>query len=205
MLKDQAQSTASIQLFDMADSQQGYFTTKQAKRAGYAENTHPYHVQAGHWIREHRGIYRLRNFPISNEGHYVLYSLWSQNRKEETQGVYSHETALAMMELSDLMPAKIHMSVPKSFRRNSEIPGVLVLHHQDLPKDEIARRQGFLLTKPLRTILDVIRENKVSPEFQKQAFLQGIKRGLITRTEIKKSKLSLDDRIAIEHLLNEVA
>jgi hypothetical protein len=26
--------------------EQGYFTTKQAKAAGFAENTHPYHVQA---------------------------------------------------------------------------------------------------------------------------------------------------------------
>ena len=27
------------------------------------KNTHPYHVHAGNWVREHRGIYRLVRFP----------------------------------------------------------------------------------------------------------------------------------------------
>jgi hypothetical protein len=47
----------------MAQSQQGFFTTKQAIRSGFAEKTHSYHVNAGNWIREHRGIYRLADFP----------------------------------------------------------------------------------------------------------------------------------------------
>jgi hypothetical protein len=59
----QSHREASRRLFDLAEQQQGFFTTKQAKAAGFAENTHPYHVQAGNWIREHRGIYRLTLFP----------------------------------------------------------------------------------------------------------------------------------------------
>ncbi|MEN9723734.1 MAG: hypothetical protein RJB38_1720 [Pseudomonadota bacterium] len=200
-----SRTEANTNLFDLAEGQQGYFTTKQAKRAGNAENTHPYHVKAGHWIRESRGIYRLRNFPISGEGQYVHYALWSQNRREEIQGVYSHETALSIHELSDLMPSKLHLSVPTSFRRNSEIPGVLVLHFQEIPKEDAVKRQGYLYTKPLRTLIDIIRENKVSPEFQKQALHQAIERGLITKKEIKNAKLTLDDRVAIEYLLNKVA
>ena len=31
-------------LFEIAEQQKGFFTTKQAKAAGFAENTHPYHV-----------------------------------------------------------------------------------------------------------------------------------------------------------------
>jgi hypothetical protein len=42
----QPRQEASRRLFDLAEQQQGYFTTKQAKAAGFAENTHPYHVQA---------------------------------------------------------------------------------------------------------------------------------------------------------------
>ena len=34
-------------LYKVAEDQQGLFTTKQTKAAGFAENTHPYHVQAG--------------------------------------------------------------------------------------------------------------------------------------------------------------
>ena len=50
-------------LYEIVEGQDGFFTTKQAKSAGFAENTHPYHVQAGNWIREHLGIYRIARFP----------------------------------------------------------------------------------------------------------------------------------------------
>ncbi len=59
----QSHREASRRLYETAEAQQGFFTTKQAKAAGFAENTHPYHVQVGNWVREHRGIYRLAQFP----------------------------------------------------------------------------------------------------------------------------------------------
>ena len=43
-------------LFEIAESQQGYFTSEQAKASGYKDNTHPYQVRSGHWVRVHRGI-----------------------------------------------------------------------------------------------------------------------------------------------------
>jgi hypothetical protein len=58
----------SEQLFDIAEAEQGYFTTAQAVEAGYARSTHTYHVNTGNWVREHRGIYRLRRYPQSEEG-----------------------------------------------------------------------------------------------------------------------------------------
>ena len=56
---------AARRLYEIAESQQGFFTAKQAIRAGFAEKVHAYHVKAGNWIREHRGIYRLAEFPRS--------------------------------------------------------------------------------------------------------------------------------------------
>ncbi len=152
----QPRRDASRRLFDVAEQQQGLFTTKKAKAAGFAENTHPYHVQAGNWIRERRGIYRLALFPSPERPDLVQWSLWSRNRKEEIEGVYSHQTALSLHELSDLNPAKLHMTVPQNFRRNSEIPGILVLHYYDLPRSDILIGPGFKYTRPLRTILDLI-------------------------------------------------
>ena len=49
-------------LMTVAQDQQGYFTTKQAIEAGYADNTHPYHVHAANWERVYRGIYRMAHF-----------------------------------------------------------------------------------------------------------------------------------------------
>src|ERR1035437_1065575 len=94
---------AAKRLYEIAEGQHGFFTTKQAKAAGFAENTHPYHVQAGNWIREHRGIYRLARFPRGGRPDLILWSLWSRKQEEVAQGVYSHQTALSLYELSDVM------------------------------------------------------------------------------------------------------
>jgi hypothetical protein len=201
----QSHREASRRLFDLAEQQQGFFTAKQAKAAGFAENTHPYHVQAGNWTREHRGIYRLALFPTPDRPDLVLWSLWSRNRKEEVEGVYSHQTALSLYELSDLNPAKLHMTVPENFRRNSVIPGIVVLHHRDLPKSDIQAGPGYMYTRPLRTILDLIEAGTVEGTFVRQALRQAVDRGLITRQELRDARLSEAARKIVGDVLRRAA
>ena len=201
----QSHREASRRLFDLAEQQQGFFTTKQAKAAGFAENTHPYHLQAGNWIREHRGIYRLTLFPAPDRPDLVLWSLWSRNRKEEVDGVYSHQTALSLYELSDLNPAKLHMTVPTSFRRNSGIPGIVVLHYHDLLKSEIQAGPGYKYTQPLRTILDLIEAGTVERTFIRQALRQAVDRGLIMRQQLRNAQLSESARKIVEAALRRAA
>lgn len=185
-----SRTEAHRRLYETAESQQGFFTTKQAKTAGFAENTHPYHVRAGNWIREHRGIYRLALFPPTEHPDLVQWALWSRNRQEEIEGVYSHHTALSLWELSDLNPAKLHMTVPSHFRRNSEIPGILVLHYADLPPSDVEAAQGLKFTRPLRTITDLIKADSVSEDILKQAIRQALERGLITRRQVSTAEMS---------------
>jgi predicted transcriptional regulator of viral defense system len=175
---------AAKRLYEIAEDQQGFFTTKEAKAAGFAENTHPYHVHAGNWVREHRGIYRLSNFPLGERPDLMVWSLWSRNRREVTQGVYSHQTALSLHDLSDVMPSRLHMTVPKSFRRNSEIPRVLVLHFADLPQGDMEVVHGVRVTKAMRTILDLLVGGEVPLATLRQALREGLRRGLIRRSEI---------------------
>jgi predicted transcriptional regulator of viral defense system len=186
----QSHLEASRRLFAIAVQQQGFFTAKQAKSAGFAENTHPYHVQVGNWTREHRGIYRMSQFPAAERPDLVLWSLWSRNRKEATEGVFSHQTALSLDDLSDLNPAKLHMTVPTSFRRNSAVPAILVLHYADLPAADVEERQGFQLTRPLRTIIDLIETGIVERHFIRQAIKQAFERGLITRQQVRQRNMS---------------
>src|SRR5208282_2719918 len=181
----QSHREASWRLFEIAEQQEGFFTTKQAKAAGFAENTHPYHVQVGNWVREHRGIYRLALFPTAEHPDLVKWALWSRNRNEETEGVYSHQTALSLYELSDLNPAKLHMTVPTHFRRNSDIPGIVVLHYRELLKSEIQVGPGYKYTQPLRTILDLIETGTVERTFIRQALRQAVGGGLITRKQLR--------------------
>jgi hypothetical protein len=82
------------------------------------------------------------------------------------------------------MPAKIHMTVPPRFRRNSAIPKVLVLHKSNIPPSDIERRQGFAVVKPLRAVTELLSEDKESRDRLQQALSEGMKRGIITRAEL---------------------
>ncbi len=175
---------AARQLHEVTQSQQGFFTTKQAIRAGFAEKTHSYHVNAGNWIREHRGIYRLSTFPTPERPDLMLWYLWSQNRQELPEGTYSHETALSLHELSDIMPTKLYMTVPKDFRRNSAIPEILILYRADVDKSDAQEMYGVRVTRPLRTIIDLLRSKHVDESQLKMAVNEALRRGLIGNREI---------------------
>lgn len=173
-------------LYAIAETQQGYFTAGQAVACGYPTSNHVYHLRTGTWRREYRGIYRLARFPVAEDAQYVMWSLWSRNRQGSPQGVYSHQTALALFDLSDLMPRRLYMTVPPGFRRNAPVPDVLVLHRGRLAPSEIEARSGYCVTRPLRAITDLLKEAAVSGDYLSQALQQALERGLITSMELEK-------------------
>ena len=178
--------TAADALFAVTEGQQGYFTSKQAAEAGYQLGSQAHHVKSGNWTRVERGIYRLTRFPQSSEEQLVIYALWSRNRAGEPEGVYSHQTALSIHELSDLNPAKLHMTVPAAFRRTAKTPNVLVLHRANLNQTDIEPRQGFAVTRPLRTIADLAAAESTSRDIVEQALIEGRRRGVITARELSE-------------------
>lgn len=176
--------TAADALFAVAEGQQGYFTSKQATNAGYQLGSQAHHVKSGNWTRVEWGIYRLTRFPQSSEEQLVIYALWSRNREGRPEGVYSHQTALSIHELSDANPAKLHMTVPAAFRRTAKTPNVLVLHRSNLNSKDIELRQGFAVTRPLRTIADLAVAESTARELVQQALMEGRRSGVITAREI---------------------
>ena len=113
--------------------------------------------------------------------------------------------SLSFFELSDLNPAKLHMTVPTRFRRNSAIAEILVLHYADLDDAAIQSAQGFRVTRPLRTIIDVAEADTVERGFPWQAIRQAIERGMLTRSEIKRAKLSAPVQRLFDEALRKVA
>jgi predicted transcriptional regulator of viral defense system len=170
----------------VADSQQGLFTARQAADAGYTDAARVYQVKSGNWVRMARGIYGLAQYPATDRPDLVLWSLWSRDIDDIPQGVYSHQTALSIYELTDLQPAKLHMTVPRRFRRRSVIPGVLVLHVADLAREDVAEMEGFRVTRALRAIVDLLQNGEVHPDVLRPGLREGLRSGLIALDEARR-------------------
>jgi predicted transcriptional regulator of viral defense system len=186
MLSPSSTSDRQRELYQVAKSQSGYFTAKQAEVFGYTSNKRIYHVRAGNWIREHRGIYRLAFFPEPERPDLILWWLWSRDRSDQPTGVFSHQTALGVHDLTDANPAKLDLTVPQNFRRGVPIPKVLRLHHNDVQADDKEILYGVPVTNAIRTILDVWQERSLPTSALRAAFREATKRGKITRTQIAK-------------------
>ena len=87
------------------------------------------------------------------------------------------------------MPAKLHMTVPRSFRRNAEIPPILILHYEDISTDEVEEREGYRVTSPIRTIVDV--RHEVSNDVLSQTLNQAKTRGLVTAADLERCRAVL--------------
>jgi predicted transcriptional regulator of viral defense system len=166
-------------LFETAAGQQGLFTTKQAAEAGYSPQLLIHHLHAGNVVREQRGIYRLVHFPAGDHEDLVAAWLWS-----EQAGVASHETALALHGLSDVLPAHLHITLPMAWRRRRfRVPAGVILHHADVPHEDRGWFGPVPTTNARRSLNDCARDG-LSPELLQQAAQQALRRGLVTRAEL---------------------
>jgi len=158
-------------LYQIAEPQAGYFTATQGNAAGYSRQQLSYHARSGRFMRIRPGIYRLALFPASP--YEDLFVAWLRLGSD---AVLSHQTALALYELSDTLPAQIHATIPRSKSRRH--PG-LRLHTNSLRSDEVTQLYGLPVTTPLRTMADVA-QGGLSDELIIQAIRQSIERGLAT-------------------------
>ena len=66
--------------------------------------------------------------------------------------VISHDSALALYDLSDALPTEVHVTVPRSASRRRS---GMRLHTQRLEPSEVTRRSGMTVTTVSRTIADM--------------------------------------------------
>jgi predicted transcriptional regulator of viral defense system len=174
-------------LFSVGQAQGGYFTTEQAAAAGYSLPLLHKYLANGRVMRVRRGIYRLIHFPASEHEELIVLWLWA-----EQTGVFSHETALALHDLSDALPFKVHMTAPTSWRhRRLRVPSGLVLHYADVGDVDRTGFSAVPITTPRRTLQDCV-EAHVSPDLVRQAVLQARRRGLISQKDEAALTAALD-------------
>lgn len=162
-------------LFQVASGQDGLFTADQAEKAGYYRQLLRKHVESGRVRRVRRGIYRLVHYPPGEHEELAEVWLWSKQA-----GVFSHETALALHGLSDVLPKRVHLSVPAEWKhRRLHVPRGVVLHHATVRSEERTWFGAVPVTEPGRTLLDCAQAH-LSPELIEQALRQAADRGLVS-------------------------
>lgn len=194
--KEAAQTLARI-----AHEQGGYFTTKQAHSAGYGYRHLDYHETAGNFHRVGHGLYRLPAIPFDEHDDLIRLSLWSRDQKDRPQAVVSHETALVLHELSELLPRKLHLTVPKRFRKT--IPKNCTVYKHDLSPADIEERQGYRVTTPVRTLLDVATVG-ISQEQLDKAVVDAVRRGLVRQSKLLSAAEGTPAQDPIQRALRDV-
>lgn len=168
-------------LFGIASEQSGYFTAGQARGCGYRGNMLAYHTGTGRFVRVRRGLYRMRDYPSSPREEVM--AAWLAVGK--AKAVVSHESALDLLDLSDVTPDAIHLTVPRSARHLSPVPGVRIhTTTRPLRPVDVVEREGVRTTSATRTILDAA-EAGTAPEQIDLAVRQALGRGLATRRRLE--------------------
>lgn len=182
-------------LAEIAGCQGGYFTARQALSVGYAYPEQHYHVMHGNWERVARGIFRLRDYPSPEREDLITLSLMSHDRSGQPQVVFSHETALALHDLSDVNPSRIHLTFLPGFRR--QMPPEVIMHRGQLRPEDWEERDGYRITTPLRTLLDIA-QSPTSWPYLDAAVRDALRRGFVRPQHLLEANVTpqAHDRLA---------
>ncbi len=165
----------AAKLYPVAEGQAGYFTRQQAAEIGVDSARLARQTAAGRLARVAPGVYRLVQFPASP--HEDLMIAWLQTGPGS---VISHDSALALYDLSDALPTEVHVTVPRSASRRRS---GMRLHTQRLEPSEVTRRNGMTVTTVSRTIADMAFAG-LAEELITQAVQDALTRGLALPEEI---------------------
>jgi predicted transcriptional regulator of viral defense system len=143
-------------------------------------------------VRVKPHVYRLAQFPALP--HEDLYVAWLE---VGTQAVISHDSAMALYDLSDLLPAQVHVTVPRTASRRRR--GIR-LHTKQLSQHDVTRYEGLPVTTIQRTLVDVTAAG-LADELVSLAIRQAVRRGLVTREALLA--LAAQRRGRIKHLIVE--
>ena len=166
-------------LFKLAAKQEGLFSARQATSVGCSQQLLAKYVTSGRVERVQRALYRIVDFPAGEHEDLVAVWLWSRN-----EGVFSHETALFLHNLSDALPVRAHITVPSAWKaREIQIPDDVAMYYGTVADRDRAWVGPLPVTSVRRTLSDCL-DTSVSAELVAQASVQAAERGLITAAEV---------------------
>lgn len=132
---------------DIASLQHAVFTTSQALQCGLSYKVLRRWQIAGTAVERHPGVFAFPGAPQTWEQ-----SLTAALLAAGARAAVSHRAAARLWGILD-GDGTVEITVPRS--RRPRLDGVVVHRSRDLVDDHISRWEGFPLTKPARTIVDL--------------------------------------------------
>jgi predicted transcriptional regulator of viral defense system len=84
-----------------------------------------------------------------------------------------------MHELSDVSPARVHVTLPTAVRIRRDVPKGFVIHYADLASEDVERVEGVPVTRPERSIRDA-HASHLGNELVTQAIADGRRSGALS-------------------------
>lgn len=171
-------------LLDIAQAQQGYFSTSQALECRVSNQLLRHAVKTGRVDHVLRAVYRFNHFPPAPHEELMASWLWA-----DQEGVISHESALELHRLGDVLPDVVHLTLPPRWKRRisrRRVPDNLRIHFASVPKQDLCWMDGVPTTTPARSIIDYA-ESGGQPDLIERAVLDGLTRGLFALNAIRRA------------------
>ena len=164
----------------LPNAQHGYFTTSQARERGISSQLLSHYVRRNRFERVRRGLYRLPGFPRPEDDE--MREKWMAVGADKA--VLSHQSALALLDLSDNIPNVVHLLLGRRYRGLRRPAGVVIHTRPDEEQVATVWREGLHLTAPARTLVDVAGE--IQPEQLEMALWQALGGGLLTVRQLEE-------------------
>lgn len=133
------------------------------------------------------GVYRVPVLPRDRYDEFIRARLWAKGR-----GVISHDSALLVHELCDINPARVHLTIPTSYRISRAGGEHYAIHRADLADAEVTRIEAVVVTTIRRSLSDAI--GTVPTYLMRQAITTGADRGAFSPQDRDQFLSSLNDR-----------
>lgn len=176
-------------LREIAFDQHGLVTTSQAEEEGIPPVELRKMLARGRLERVAHGVYRIPQTPASENDQYQLAVLWTG----DPAACLSHESALEAWDITDIIPNRIHVTVPRRRRIRRRGGEGYVVHHEDLSPGEKTWWEGIPITAVPTTISQCITAG--TPTYLiKQALKRGARTSLLPRREANRLAQRLEER-----------
>jgi predicted transcriptional regulator of viral defense system len=173
------------ELLVLAEKNDGLVTANQARAIGIVDSVLARMTRRGKLERVARGVYRIPYFPADRLSQYREAILWARASHGPEKVALSYETALAVYGISDVNPARVHITVPKDARLRRTKPKGIVIHRGTLSPKDVTMHEGLPVTTVAKSVLDVI-DTTGRLGLARQAIKDARKEGYISAAEANR-------------------